>query len=278
MAINKVVYGNQTLIDLTTDTVASSDDILAGKVGHLRDGSVVTGTAGIALQSKTATPTESQQVIEADTGYYALDKVTVGAISSSYVGSGIARKSSSDLTVSGATVTAPAGYYSSSASKAVASGTAGTPTATKGTVSNHSVSVTPSVTNTGGYITGSTKTGTAVTVNASELVSGTKSITENGTGIDVTNYASVDVNVSGGSPTPVNMDDPVRFFDYDGTLLYSYSASDFQALTAMPANPSHSGLTAQGWNWTLADAKEFVGKYGLLHIKRKFKQDIFYFF
>lgn len=27
---------------------------------------------------------------------------------------------------------------------------------------------------------------------------GTKSITENGTGIDVTNYASVDVNVSGG--------------------------------------------------------------------------------
>lgn len=33
---------------------------------------------------------------------------------------------------------------------------------------------------------------------ASDLVSGTKSITENGTGIDVTNYASVDVNVSGG--------------------------------------------------------------------------------
>jgi hypothetical protein len=78
------------------------------------------------------------------------------------------------------------------------SGTAGTPTATKGTVSNHSVTVTPSVTNTSGYISGGTINGTAVTVSASELVSGTKSITENGTGIDVTNYAAVDVNVSGG--------------------------------------------------------------------------------
>lgn len=110
----------------------------------------------------------------------------------------ITSKTSSDLTASGATVTAPAGYYASSASKAVASGTAGTPTATKGTVTNHSVSVTPSVTNTSGYITGGTKSGTAVTVSASELVSGTLSITDNGTGIDVTNYAAVDVSVSGG--------------------------------------------------------------------------------
>lgn len=220
MAINKVVYGNQTLIDLTTDTVASSDDILAGKVGHLRDGTVVTGTAsggdqhgtiwqdgqgyvhlddesGIALQSKSVTPSESQQVIEADQGYYALDTVTVGAISSSYVGSGVSRRSSSDLTANGATVTAPAGYYESSASKAVASGTAGTPTATKGSVSNHAVTVTPSVTNTTGYIIGGTKTGTAVTVTASELVSGSETKTENGT-YNVTNLQTLVVNVSGG--------------------------------------------------------------------------------
>ena len=81
---------------------------------------------------------------------------------------------------------------------AMPSGTAGTPTATKGAVSNHSVSVTPSVTNTTGYITGSTKTGTAVTVSASELVSGDKSITANGNNIDVANYSTVSVNVSGG--------------------------------------------------------------------------------
>ena len=81
---------------------------------------------------------------------------------------------------------------------AMPSGTAGTPTATKGTVSNHSVSVTPSVTNQTGYITGSTKTGTAVSVAASELVSGNLPITQNGTGIDVTNYATVSVDVQGG--------------------------------------------------------------------------------
>lgn len=78
---------------------------------------------------------------------------------------------------------------------AMPAGTAGTPTATKGTVSNHSVSVTPSVTNTTGYITGSTKTGTAVSVSASELVSGNKEITANGTNIDVANYSTVSVAV-----------------------------------------------------------------------------------
>lgn len=80
---------------------------------------------------------------------------------------------------------------------AVPTGTAGTPTATKGTVSNHSISVTPSVTNTTGYITGSTKTGTAVTVSASELVSGSETKTANGT-YDVTNLQTLVVNVSGG--------------------------------------------------------------------------------
>lgn len=76
----------------------------------------------------------------------------------------------------------------------VATGTAGTPTATKGTVSNHSVTVTPSVTNVTGYITGGTKTGTAVTVSASELVSGSQTITSNGT-VNVTNLASVNVDI-----------------------------------------------------------------------------------
>lgn len=76
----------------------------------------------------------------------------------------------------------------------VATGTAGTPTATKGTVSNHSVTVTPSVTNVTGYITGGTKTGTAVTVSAGELVSGSETKTDNGT-YNVTNLASLVVAV-----------------------------------------------------------------------------------
>ena len=65
-------------------------------------------------------------------------------------------------------------------------------------MSNHSVSVTPSVTNTAGYISGGTKTGTAVTVSASELVSGSETKTSNGT-YDVTNLASLVVNVGGTS-------------------------------------------------------------------------------
>ena len=87
------------------------------------------------------------------------------------------------------------------ATASVASGTEGTPTATKGTVSNHQVSVTPSVTNTTGYITGGTKTGTAVSVTASELVSGTYTVDSSGTK-DVTNYASASVpSGTAGTPT-----------------------------------------------------------------------------
>ena len=101
-------------------------------------------------------------------------------------------------TTSSQTITADQGYdgLSSVQINAMPSGTAGTPTATKGTVSNHRVSVTPSVTNTTGYITGGTKTGTAVTVQASELVSGNLALTDNTASTDCTNYATVSVNIS----------------------------------------------------------------------------------
>ncbi len=44
----------------------------------------------------------------------------------------------------------------------------------------------------------------------------------------------------------------INFIDYDGTIVDSYTASEWQSVTALPSNPSHSGLTAQGWNWTKA--------------------------
>ena len=65
----------------------------------------------------------------------------------------------------------------------------------------------------------------------------------------------------------------VNFYDYDGTLLYSYTARDFANLSAMPRNPSHTGLTAKGWNWTLADAKTHVSTYGWLDIGQMYDTD-----
>lgn len=83
------------------------------------------------------------------------------------------------------------------ATASVSAGSA-TASATKGTVSNHSVTVTPSVTRTAGYITAGSANGTAVSVSASELVSGSETKTANGT-YDVTNLAELVVNVASGS-------------------------------------------------------------------------------
>lgn len=47
----------------------------------------------------------------------------------------------------------------------------------------------------------------------------------------------------------------VNFFDYDGTLVYSYTLDEVQSLTALPTAPKHSGLVFQGWNWELEDIK-----------------------
>lgn len=193
----------------------------------------------------TITPTESAQTA-VTSGKYTTGAVDVAGIPSNYVGSDVPLRDSSNLTASGATVTAPAGYYENPASKSVDTmqlpatvsstysgtkkadiaysvgsgskylvidtgyntarqyyklaqvpqGTEGTPTATKGAVNNHSVSVTPKVTNTTGYITGGTKTGSAVTVSAAELVSGDKSITSAGTE-DVSTYETVTVPAAG---------------------------------------------------------------------------------
>ena len=102
----------------------------------------------------------------------------------------------------------------------------------------------------------------------------TKSITANGTynasSDNADGYSSVTVNVGGS--TPITKKD-VNFYDYDGTLLHSYTAQEASALTALPANPSHTGLTAQGWNYTLAQMKTQVTAMGACDIGQMYVTD-----
>ena len=58
-----------------------------------------------------------------------------------------------------------------------------------------------------------------------------------------------------GGVSPSAKQNDVTFIDYDGSVLYSYSLEEAQALTELPALPSHDGLVCQGWNWTMEAIK-----------------------
>lgn len=108
-----------------------------------------------------------------------------------------------------------------------------------------------------------------VVSNGALVAQGSASYTANGT-YDTTKVNSATVQVGGAPEAEWN---DVCFWDYDGKLLYSYSAAEFANLSALPPNPSHEGLTAQGWNWTLADAKTHVATYGMLDIGQLYITD-----
>ena len=59
---------------------------------------------------------------------------------------------------------------------------------------------------------------------------------------------------AGGSPTPGTPGD-ITFYDYDGTIVTSWTLEELATKTALPDYPSHDGLICQGWNWSLADLK-----------------------
>lgn len=194
-----------------SDTTATAADVKVGTYFYTASGQRTEGTAtggggsGVVVVD---TPDAAGGTIREITAVVlSADTVTAGAMLSGYtahdasgtaITGNITTKTSSDLVATGDTVSVPAGYYASTASKAVASGTEGTPSASK-SITGTTATITPTVTNTAGYISGGTKTGTAVTVTASEVDTlGALAITTNGTA-SVVGYSSVNVNVSGTS-------------------------------------------------------------------------------
>ena len=119
-------------------------------------------------------------------GDYMLESYTAYADGTKYTGT-IVSKNGGDLSASGDTVTVPAGYYSSQATKAVAAGTVTAPSTISGssaTISTSSntltltktVSVTPTV-STAGYVSSGTAGNASVTLSASATIKGATTYT-----------------------------------------------------------------------------------------------------
>lgn len=120
-----------------------------------------------------------------DSGGKMLNGVTAYANGTKYTGS-IVTKTGTDLSASGDTVTVPAGYYASQATKAVSAGSATAPASISGTSASVStgtntltlsktVSVTPSVS--AGYVSSGTAGNSSVSLTASVTTKGAATFT-----------------------------------------------------------------------------------------------------
>ena len=160
MATNKVIINGVTYSDVSEINIPKNPS----------------GTAKF-FDNSDATINSGGQMLDGVTGY--------GANGVKYTGN-IATKTGSDLTASGDTVSVPAGYYASAASKAVAAGSAKGPSTVSGssaTVSTgtntltltKNVSITPVVT--AGYVSSGTAQSASVSLTASVTTKAAATIT-----------------------------------------------------------------------------------------------------
>ena len=184
------------------------DTFDGGVEGWLAEGTIYGNTVKYNAIGKNTviTPTESSQTI-GDINYMMEGEITVNAIPSNYIGSSITQRSSSDLTVSGATVTVPMGYYSAQVSKSVATMTLPTSAASsatsgytfKATIGRSTaaqyINIPPSYNSTGAYYVISATPNGSVT--APSLISGTTATISTGSGtLTLTKTVSVTPNVT----------------------------------------------------------------------------------
>ena len=72
----------------------------------------------------------------------------------------------------------------------------------------------------------------------------------------VTAHDASGAKITGTLDTAPPKESDINFWDYDGTLLYSWTLAELATKTELPPLPSHDGLVCQGWNWTLQDIKD----------------------
>lgn len=104
MAISKVIYGGNILIDLTADTV-TADKLLAGYKAHGADGEPLTGACTFDADTQDATATAAE-ILSGKTAYNKGAKVTGTMANNGAVSGAIS-------TVAGA-YTVPQGYHDGS--------------------------------------------------------------------------------------------------------------------------------------------------------------------
>ena len=111
MAISKVIYGGNTLIDLTGDTV-TADKMLEGTTAHGKDGELVTGTCTFDVDSTDATATAAE-ILNGKTAYARGTKLTGSMKNNGAVSGTISTKAG--------TYTVPQGYHDGSGKVAISS-------------------------------------------------------------------------------------------------------------------------------------------------------------